>query len=113
SQSALLMNRQYQASDTLSAARGRHQIKVGADVIVAHTGGNSKEFGGPIYLGQFIYNVCTQPLAVCESPAYLNNIANVRSYTQSYGNASYTVNDTLWSLFVQDDFRVRPDLTLN
>ena len=49
SQSALLMNRQYQANDTLSAQWGKHPVKFGADVIVAHTGGNSKEFGGPIY----------------------------------------------------------------
>src|SRR5205085_2516616 len=39
--------------------------------------------------------------------------ANVRSYTQSYGNASYTVDDRLWSLFVQDDYRLRRDLTIN
>jgi Carboxypeptidase regulatory-like domain/TonB dependent receptor len=113
SQSALLMNRQYEVNDTLSAVWGRHQVKFGADAIVAHTGGNSKEFGGPIYLGQFVYNTCTLALAVCESPTYLNNIANVRSYTQSYGNANYTVNDTLWSLFVQDDYRLRPNLAIN
>jgi carboxypeptidase family protein len=113
SQSALLMNRQYQANDTLSAVRGKHQIKFGADAIVAHTGGNSKEFGGPIYLGQFVYNTCTQALSFCEGSTYLDNIANVRSYTQSYGNANYTVNDTLWSMFVQDDYHVRTDLTIN
>ena len=113
SQSALLMNRQYQASDTLAAVWGRHQVKFGGDMIFAHTGGNSKEFGGPIYLGQFLYNTCTQPLAVCESQAFLGNIANVKSYTQSYGNANYTVDDTLWALFVQDDVRLRPDLTVN
>ncbi len=113
SQSALLMNRQYEGNDTVSANWGRHQIKFGADVIVAHTGGNSKEFGGPIYLGQFVYKTCTQPLAVCESSAYLNNLANVQTYTQSYGNANYTVNDTLWALFVQDDYKIRPDLTIN
>jgi hypothetical protein len=113
SQSALLLNRQYQVNDTLFTVRGRHQIKFGTDVIVAHTGGNSKEFGGPIYLGQFVYNPCTQSLSVCESSAYLNNIANVKTYTQSYGNASYTVDDVLWALFVQDDYRLRPDLTLN
>ena len=113
SQSALLMNRQYQVNDTLSVVRGRHQIKFGADVIVAHTGGDSKEFGGPIYAGQFVYNTCTQSPAVCESSAYLNNINNVRTYTQSYGNANYIVNDTLWSLFAQDDYHVRPDLTIN
>ena len=113
SQSALLMNRQYQVSDTLSAVWGRHQVKFGADMIRAHTGGNSKEFGGPIYLGQFVYNTCTQPLSVCEGSAYLGNIANVKTYTQSYGNGNYTVDDTLWSLFVQDDWRLRPSLTVN
>jgi len=113
SQSALLLNRQYQFNDTLSWVKGKHQIRFGADSITAHTGGNSKEFGGPIYLGQFSYNTCTQSLAYCESSAYLGNIANVKSYTQSYGNASYTVNDTIWAAFVQDDFHVRQDLTVN
>ncbi len=113
SQSALLINRQYQASDTVGTSWGRHQVSFGADIIAAHSGGNSKEFGGPIYQGQFVYNTCTLALTVCESPAYLNNIANVRSYTQSYGNANYTVDDTLWSLFVQDNFHIRPDLTIN
>lgn len=113
SQSALLINHQYQANDVLAMVRGRHSIRFGADMIYAHSGGNSKEFGGPIYLGQFVYNTCTQALAVCESQAYLGNLANVKSYTQSYGNAAYTVDDTLWAAFVQDDLRVRPDLTLN
>jgi hypothetical protein len=113
SQSAWLANRQYQGSDTLSAIRGRHQLRFGVDTIVAHTGGNSKEFGGPIYLGQFVYNTCTQALSICESPAYLNNIGNVKTYTQSYGNANYTVNDTLFAAFVQDDWRIRQNLTIN
>jgi hypothetical protein len=113
SQSALLMNRQYEFTDTLSASWGHHQVRFGADVIRAHNGGNSKEFGGPIFLGSLLYNTCTQPLTVCESAAYLNNIANVRSYTQSYGNADYTVGDTLWALFAQDDFHATSDLTLN
>jgi hypothetical protein len=113
SQSALLLNRQYSFSDTLSESLGRHQIKFGADVSHAHNGGNSKEFGGPIFLGQLTYNTCTQALSVCENSTYLGSISNVQTYTQSYGNANYTVDDTLWSLFVQDDFRVRKDLTLN
>lgn len=113
SQSALLMNQQYEFNDTVSAVMGRNTIKFGGDVIRAHTGGNSKEFGGPIYLGSFTFKTCTLGLAVCESPTYLDNIANVATYTQSYGNANYTVDDTLWSLFVQDDFRIRTDLTLN
>jgi hypothetical protein len=113
SQSALLMNRQYEIGDTLSAVWGKHQIKFGGDGILAHTGGDSKEFGGPIYDGEFIYNTCTQAVAYCESQAFLGNITNVKSYTQSYGNASYTVNDWLWALFIQDDWKVRPNLTVN
>ena len=113
SQSALLLNHQYEVNDVLSMEKGRHQVKFGADATVAHNGGDSKEFGGPIYLGEFVYKACTLGLAACESPAYLDNLANVQSYTQSYGNAAYTVNDTLWSLFVQDDYRARPNLTLN
>jgi hypothetical protein len=113
SQSALLMNRQYEFNDTVSAALGRHTLRFGGQVIHAHNGGNSKEFGGPIPLGQFRYNTCAEALSVCESDAFLNDIANVASYTQSYGNANYTVDDTLWALFVQDDFRLRPNLTVN
>ena len=113
SQSALLMNRQYDLSDTLSETHGRHVIRLGGSMIAAHTGGDSKEFGGPIYLGQLVYNTCTQALNLCESSSYLDNIANVRTYTQSYGNANYTVNDYLWSLFVQDDYQLRRDLTIN
>lgn len=111
SQSALLMNRQYELNDTLSAVDGRHSLTFGGDVIRAHNGGDSKEYGGPIFLGQFIYNPCTLSLAACESAAYLDDIANVHSYTQSYGNAHYTVNDTLAALFAQDDFHLRPDFT--
>jgi hypothetical protein len=115
SQSALLMNRQYEINDTLAASRGKHQIKFGGGAIYAHTGGNSKEFGGPVYLGKFTYNPCpaNQTAAFCESQAYLGNINNVQNYQQSYGNAAYTVDDTLWALFVQDDYHITQQLTLN
>ncbi|MGE5326762.1 MAG: carboxypeptidase regulatory-like domain-containing protein [Deltaproteobacteria bacterium] len=113
SQAALLMNRQYEANDVVSIARSRHTITFGGDILGAHNGGNGKEFGGPIFLGQFAYNTCTQALSVCESAAYLNDINNVKTYTQSYGNAQYLVDDTLWSLFVQDEYKLRRDLTVN
>ena len=113
SQSALLLNRQYGFNDILAAGWGSHQVKFGADVLHAHNGGNGKEFGGPIFLGQLTYSTCTQALTVCESSAYLNTIANVRSYTQSYGDATYSVDDTLWALLVQDNYKVRGDLTID
>ncbi|HKW17495.1 MAG TPA: carboxypeptidase regulatory-like domain-containing protein [Terriglobales bacterium] len=113
SQSALLMNHQFEINDVVSTAHSRSNLQFGAQIIHAHTGGDSKEFGGPIYLGQFIYNTCAQSAEVCESPAFLNDINNVKSYTQSYGNSSYTVDDTLWALFVQDDVRLRSNVTVN
>src|SRR5439155_1309801 len=113
SQSAQLQNRQYEFSDTLSVSKGRHELRFGADVIHAHNGGNGKEFGGPSFLGAFTYKACGLGVTACESQAYIGDIANVSSYAQSYGNATYTVNDTLWALFAQDNFRIFPNLTLN
>jgi len=113
SQSALLLNHQFEINDTVSTTQGRHNLRFGGQVIQAHTGGDSKEFGGPIYLGSFAYNTCTQAIATCESQAYLDDISNVKSYTQSYGDGNYTVDDTLWALFAQDDIRVRSNFNLN
>lgn len=117
SQSALLQNRQYEVNDVVSLIHDKNTITFGGDMIHAHNGGDSKEFGGPIFLGEFKYNPCTvsatETLADCESSSYLDNINNVQSYTQSFGNASYTVDDTLGSAFVQDDYKVRRDLVVN
>jgi Carboxypeptidase regulatory-like domain len=113
SQNALLMNRQYELSETLSYARGRHQIDAGGSVIDSHNGGNSKEFGGPIFLGKFTYNTCTQAPSVCESSAYLNDLTKVANYQQSFGNQNYTVDDQLAGIFAQDNYRASRRLTVN
>ena len=112
SQSALLMNRQYEGSDSLSYMRGSHQLIIGSTILAAHNGGNSKEFGGPIFLGKFTYNPCSGTPSFCESEAYLGNIINVANYQQSFGNARYTVDDQLWSLFALESFHVKRRLTL-
>ena len=44
----------------------------------AHNGGNSKEFGGPIYLGDIRLQTCALAARFARVPAYLGNIANVR-----------------------------------
>jgi hypothetical protein len=113
SQAAKLLNHQVGVTDTLSATAGRHSLRFGGSMLHAHSGGNSKEFGGPFYQGQFLYKSCSLGAAACESPAYLDNIGNVASYTQAYGNANYTIDDTLWALFVQDDIHVTHALTAN
>jgi hypothetical protein len=113
SQNALLMNRQYEIAETLALTLGRHEIVAGGSVIATHNGGNSKEFGGPIFLGKFTYNPCTQAASVCESTAYLDNINNVANYQQSFGNQDYTVGDQLAGIFAQDNYRMTRRLTVN
>ena len=120
SQSALLQNRQYGVDEAFSATFGKHQFVAGGDWLFAHTGGDSKEFGGPYFLGRFVYNTCNQAgvtgaalIAYCESPAFLNNIANVATYTQGFGNPSYTVNDNLFAFFAQDNYHLTHRLTVN
>ncbi|MGH9468492.1 MAG: TonB-dependent receptor, partial [Terriglobales bacterium] len=113
SQSALLLNRQYEIGDTLSATWGPNQVIFGADSLTSNNGGDSKEFGGPNFLGTFSYATCTVSIALCESSSYLDNINNVTRFTQSFGSATYTVNDTLWDLFAQDNVHLRSNLTVN
>ena len=113
SQAALLLNRQIEGVDNLTKTLSHSELRVGFDVIHARNGGNSKEFGGPIYLGELVYKSCTGTVAYCESQSYIGNIANVASYTQSYGNADYVVDDTLAGVFGQWDVHPRSDLTLN
>ncbi len=114
SQSAKLQNHQFEFNDTLAWTRGRHSFRFGGAVIHAHNGGNSKEFGGPNYLGTLTYKTCPASLGVtaCET-TYLTDVNNLQSYSQSFGNAIYTVDDTLYSLFAQDDIRLTNRLTLN
>jgi hypothetical protein len=113
SQGALLLNRQFELVDNVTKTLGRNELRAGFNLIHAHSGGNSKEFGGPIYQGQLSYNTCTRTVTYCESPAYLGNIANLKSYTQSYGNANYVVDDTLAGIFAEYDVHLRSNLTLN
>ena len=109
SRSAKLTNRQTQLADTVSLARGKHLLKLGGDVLRSKSGGNGQEFGSPFVLGQFTFRTGISP-AVSTSQLTL---ADVQRFTQGFGNVRYTVDETLWSAFAQDDFRLRPNLTLN
>ena len=61
SQSALLINHQYQIERrALRGARHVTRSSSGRTPSWRTPAGNSKEFGGPIYLGQFVYKTCTQ-----------------------------------------------------
>ena len=107
SRSASLLNHQFQWADTLSLTRGRHNLKLGADLIYSSTGGYGQEFGGGFILGQF------RVLPGVTAPVSQLTIADVNNFTQTFGNASYHESEALWALFVQDSFAVTRRLQLS
>jgi hypothetical protein len=125
SRAANLMNHQYSFGDTLSTVRSRHTLKAGADVIWSSSGGFGQEFGGGFVDGRFTVNpACgTVPISqlitldssqpqptFCTGPG--GNQPIVSSFTQSFGNQNYNIRETLWNTFLQDNWNLRPGLTL-
>jgi outer membrane receptor protein involved in Fe transport len=106
---ALLTNREWQLADTASLALGDHFLKLGGDVIQSRSGGNGQEFGSPFVLGQFTFLPGISP----SIPTSSLTLAQVQRFTQGFGNVHYSVDETLWSLFAQDDYRLRSNLVLN
>jgi hypothetical protein len=129
---ANLMNHQYEQADTLTFVAGHHLLKTGFDLIESSSGGFGQEFGSGFLSGQWAINnpagcnyaalsvadviaslsanpAAPPPQAVCTgAPPAL-----VSSYTQSFGNQQYNIKEVLWAGFLQDDWKVLPELTLN
>jgi hypothetical protein len=101
-----------QIVDTVSFYTGPHLVKFGIDVNTQHLtrGTVPVHFGGRFIFAPLpaIPNVLPAPVSAIQAFA----LGLPAAYVQGYGasNASYRTNDA--SLFVQDDWRVRPDLTL-
>jgi hypothetical protein len=115
SRAGTLTNHQYQFNDTLSLIKGRHNLRVGADVIHSSSGGDGQEFGAGFVLGQFTFKVnagCDAAGQNCKPTSTLT-LGDVQSFTQSFGSQAYHVDEWLWAVFAQDNFKVRHDLTLN
>ena len=103
---ANLQNHQWQLADTVSLASGAHNFKFGAEAIYSTSGGVGQEFGSPFYLGQFTLKPTTRSFENL-------TLADVTRFSQGFGNASYRVGEWLGAAFVQDNWRIRPDLTIN
>jgi len=120
---ANLMNHQYEWADTLSLSRGKHQLKFGFDVVNSSSGGFGQEFGAGYIDGRFQINPAYKTIPIATLLTYNPALAPPGSapgappialnFTQSFGNQNYHITDTLYGLFAQDNWRVRPDLTVN
>ena len=118
-----LMNHQYQWADTMNWSKGRHQIKAGFDVSYSSSGGYGQEFGSGYLLGRFQINSAYSAIPIATVltlnpgavPPGFNpkGPALASSFTQSFGDATYNVKETLLGLFVQDNWKVSPNCVLN
>lgn len=108
SRASNLWSHQLQFADTLSWSVGQHYLRFGGSVIRHRSGGFGSEPGTAI-LGTFTFkNTTTAPFGQL-------TLADVQNYQQpiDFGINSYNLPQWLLSGFVQDDWKVRTDLTLN
>lgn len=106
-----LWGRQFQFADTLSWTAGRHYVRFGGSII-RHTSGGTGSEPGQAVLGTFTF-LNSGPRATLPLSQLL--ITDVQNYSQpiNFGIDSYELSQWLLSGFVQDDWKIRPDLTLN
>jgi hypothetical protein len=103
-----LWGHQLQLADTLSWSLGQHYLRFGGSIIHHRSGGTGSEPGTAV-LGTFAFkNTTTAPFDQL-------TLADVQNYTQpiNFGISSYDLSQWLLTAFVQDDWKVRPDFTLN
>jgi carboxypeptidase family protein len=103
-----LWSHQVQFSDTLSWSLGKHYLRFGGSIIHHTSGGFGSEPGTAI-LGTFTFKSNTT------LPFGQLTLNDVQNYTQpiNFGISSYDLSQWLNTVFIQDSFHVRHDLTLD
>jgi hypothetical protein len=103
-----LWGHQVQFSDTFSWSLGRHYLRFGGSIVRHRSGGTGSEPGTAI-LGTFTFRTNTT------LPFGQLTLNDVQSYTQpiDFGINSYNLPQWLNTVFVQDNFHVRSNFTLD
>jgi Carboxypeptidase regulatory-like domain/TonB dependent receptor len=119
-----------QLAETVTWIRGRHLLRVGGEFSAVHdlvdalnnqegtfsydsgtTGGHA---GGLVdWITDYTFNVNAYPNGGCPSITSKVHDFCFRSFSQSFGQQTTSFDTQEWAGFVQDDWRVRPGLTVN
>ncbi len=119
-----------QFADMVTWVRGRHELRAGADFSFVHdyvdslsnsegafhydSGAVSGHAGGLAdWITDYTFDVNAYPNGGCPSIVSPVHDFCFRSFTQSFGQETVAFSTQEWAGFVQDDWRVRPGLTLN
>jgi outer membrane receptor protein involved in Fe transport len=99
---------QWEFADTVSWARGRHNLRLGGSVTHHQSGGTGSE-PGQATLGTFTF------ISSTTAPFDQLTLNDVQQYSQpvSYGVVSYDLKQWMSVAFVQDRFRVSDALTVD
>jgi len=127
---ALPNENKIQLVDLVTRTLGRHQLQFGADLSLVHdnidaltnTQGafhydsttTSGHAGGLVdWITDYTFNVNTNPNGGCPSIVSPIHDFCFRSFTQSFGQQAASFDTQEWAGFLQDDWRIRPGLTVN
>ena len=108
SRAADIFGHQVQFADTASWVRGRHNLRFGGSLIHHTTGGSGSE-PGQATLGTFTF------FSTSTAPITSLTLADVQQYSQpvSYGITSYELKQWMSVAFVQDQWRLSDQLTID
>ena len=103
-----LYSRLAQVSDAMTWSRGRQTVRFGASAARHVSGGSGAEFGTAV-LGTFTFKSTTT------APFDQLTLNDVQNYSQpiSFGISTYNLTQWLLAGYVQDDIRLRDDLTID
>jgi Carboxypeptidase regulatory-like domain/TonB dependent receptor len=119
--------RRYEIADNLSLTRGHHTIRMGFEELIRGNNTSSQTF----FPGRFeflelpgaLVSLCLEAPAACglpttQAPGSLTTLQSwslglPAFYEQGFGNPSYKESRPFTSLYAQDTWTIRPNLTLN
>jgi hypothetical protein len=119
-----------QLVDMVSWTHGRHQLQAGGDLSLVHDDINaltnaqgafhydstttSGHAGGLVdWITDYTFNVNSNPNGGCPSIVSPVHDFCFRSFTQSFGQQAATFDTQEWAAFLQDNWHVKPGLTVN